>query len=642
MKTKKSISSIFKQGGNAKMNKVLSSQAFMPADAFYANMFQLGGLAALPFGNRLPKAQNGVLASAVNPDPNAMPANWQGVPFDPGFAPSAATGPAIPPTVADAYRNMLAAAGADDTGIGSSLGFSPSAVRVAAASPVSGPPQLNLPPTGPVGGVPYWNMPTDPNQVVPATPDLVGVNPMAAAAAAPTAPAANAAPSFTPGVTPEGFIQVAQKEGETRWQYRYDPKNDIWQAYDTRRPEKGWMIPDAGKKQGQKADKAIRDRYQKDANSVVSEVFVKPAIPAYQSAVASQVVDDSMPTAQQIAALPTVTQTAPQSITSRYDLSPSIAQPVESSITNAVETAPGSGTFVDSTGMTFSRMPAEEAARIRSITPRVERPLNLKPQMNEGPNKSTPPPARELPPVARAVGKYNVNSNVNGDITISDGKNTYNVPEELGLNAEDLSVLSDSELKSLLKDFEDIISDREQKDFFNVTNTGRNERPGTVATNRRQPARRYTANRMNGGYGTSYFRDIADTFMDGGYPETMQSGGIPSMMGSALSNPAMSNRLLNTMSGDNMNSQTMFNPNTTTVSPRNMMDGGMPMMEVQTMSTSVKKMDPIRDFIKSPYTISSPEYDNYSKGDSYPGVSITNTFSDQMYGLPKVLKRIKR
>jgi hypothetical protein len=641
MKTKKSISSIFKQGGNAKMNKVLSSQAFMPAESFYANMYQLGGLAALPFGGRLPKAQNGVLASAMNPDPNAMPANWPGVPFDPRFAPSAQAAPVGGSTVADAYRNMLAAAGTDDTGISTSPGFAPSAAALAAASPVSGPPQLNLPPTGPVGGVPYWNMPTDPNQVVAATPDLVGVNPITKTAAAP-APAASAGPNFTPGVTPEGFVQVAQKEGETRWQYRYDPKNDIWQAFDTRRPEKGWMVPDAGKKQGQKADKAIRDRYQKDANSVVSEVFVKPAIPAYQSAVAAQGVDDSRPTAAQIAALPTVTQTAPQSITSRYDLGPSAVQPVESSITNAVETAPGSGTFTDSTGVTFSRMPAEEAAKIRAITPRVERPLNLKPQMNEGPKPSTPPPAREFAPISKSVGKYNINSNPNGDITISDGKNTFRVPEELGLYVEDLPNLSDAELKSLLEDFEDIISDREQRDFFNVTNAGRNERPGTVATNRRQPARRYTANRMNGGYGTSYFRDIADTFMDGGYPETMQSGGIPSMMGSALSNPAMSNRILQTMSANDMNSQSMFNPNTTTIPTKNMMNGGMPMVEVQTMSRSVKKMDPIRDFIKSPYTISSPEYDNYSKGDSYPGISMTETYTDQMYGLPKVLKRIKR
>ncbi len=98
MKNKKSISSIFQQGGTAK-KKTLSSDAFMPASEFY---YQMGGLAYLSLGNRVLRAQNGFLASAVNapaapttyqdlqnqvvgnyvtPDVNKMPFNWPGAPF---------------------------------------------------------------------------------------------------------------------------------------------------------------------------------------------------------------------------------------------------------------------------------------------------------------------------------------------------------------------------------------------------------------------------------------------------------------------------------------------------------------------------------------------------------------------------------
>jgi len=131
MKNKKSISSIFQQGGTPK-KKVLSSDAFMPASEFY---YQMGGLAYLSLGDRVLRAQNGVLASAVN-------------------------APAPPMTYQDLQNQFLSQPVLNG-------GMSPEAVAAANSAP--------------------------PLQPIP--PDVA---------------------PFTPGVTPQGFIQLDQKEGETR------------------------------------------------------------------------------------------------------------------------------------------------------------------------------------------------------------------------------------------------------------------------------------------------------------------------------------------------------------------------------------------------------------------------------------------
>ncbi len=72
------------------------------------------------------------------------------------------------------------------------------------------------------------------------------------------------------------YIDVPQKAGETRWKYRYNPSTGQWEAFDTRRPERGWMTPDMAKESGRVADKAIRDRYQESANSMLPRQSVAP------------------------------------------------------------------------------------------------------------------------------------------------------------------------------------------------------------------------------------------------------------------------------------------------------------------------------------------------------------------------------
>ncbi len=499
MKNKKSISSIFQQGGTPK-KKVLSSDAFMPASEFY---YQMGGLAYLSLGDRVLRAQNGVLASAVN-------------------------APAPPMTYQDLQNQFLSQPVLNG-------GMSPEAVAAANSAP--------------------------PLQPIP--PDVA---------------------PFTPGVTPQGFIQLDQKEGETRWQYRFDPANNVFQAFDTRRPEKGWMVPDVTKDSGKKADEAIRARYGADAAAgaaalsaeiqnraaalqpvakiggagieaptsltprtinVAGKTVTLPSGPL--SSGTAPAAAGTAPAAGAAAAgagaATTPSVAAGQTGASYEDLTSQFmgryAEPARPrnwqgtpyevpTIGTATPTAPVPGGFVTEDNMTIMPMNPEEAAAARQARGPVEaQPLETRPvQRFPGMYDRTNNPAADLQPryipTKKQVNGFEINADNKGDLTITDKKGeTFRIPEELGVSSEDLAVMTQEELQNLIEEFKYIMSDKEQKNYFNVKNDQNTERPGTVPANRRNVLRRYSGaaqaapQRMQGGYTNPY--DI-NYFLDGGVP----------------------------------------------------------------------------------------------------------------------------
>jgi hypothetical protein len=610
MKNTKKLSSIFKQGGSP-AKKTLSSTAFMPADMYYNMNYQLGGLAGYGLNNRtLKRMQNGDIASAysaMQAAASSPQSNWRGVPFP---TPQWQGAPFLTPE----QMASGVVAGADDS----------------------------LP----------TNIPGQPGSVVlPGAPESISSR-LAATAAAPQDP----------------FVYVKQKEGETRWQYRYDPTNNVWQAMDTRRPEKGWMIPDPTKTSGIKADKAIRDRYQQDADSALNskaealqkaqeaeqEVINRmaasapmPAIGSTLGPIESQAQRTIMMGGQRTpVGAPTSTVNPAAQAPTMSSGAPFAPEPAPQWQGAPFLTPEQTSAQVDTSGVTFSPMNPAEAQAIRDQ--RGPLPLNLKPVQSTA-NRYTIEnnPAANKPVIQNRVSKnvdgFRIDATETGDVFITDKNgDLFALPEELLPYVENLEGMSSRDLKDLIREFKGTISDPDLREYYKASNRMGGQRPDAARpTLTRRGAGNYTMNRRDGG-GTSYFRDIADSLSSESYPQGMQTGGVPSMMGTMLANPTMADRLANVMKST-AQTPTMSNLNTgmSAMTPQgSFYDGGMPEPNFVASISSVRKTDPIRDFISSPYKISSPAFEDYSRGDSVPqGIEMTRTI---MKGFGNPMMKNKR
>jgi hypothetical protein len=274
-------------------------------------------------------------------------------------------------------------------------------------------------------------------------------------------------------------------------------------------------------------------------------------------------------------------------------------------------------------------------------------PLNLTPtSVDRNRYTISNNPAANKAPVqprfSKNVDGFKIDATETGDVFITDKNgDLFTLPEELLPYVENLEGMSSRDLKDLIREFKGTISDPDLREYYKASNRMGGQRPDAARPTLRRGAGNYTMNRRDGG-GTSYFRDIADSLSSGSYPQGMQTGGVPSMMGTMLANPTMADRLANVMR-TTAQTPSMSNLNTgmSAMTPQgSFYDGGMPEPNFVASISSVRKTDPIRDFISSPYKISSPTFEDYSRGDSMPqGIEMTRTI---MKGFGNPMMKNKR